>query len=198
MFAFPVSILLRNPLSPAFTVFSCSASYSKALLTFNPCPVNCCPSCHLSCLSPPSILSKELYPNTQCNIQSQLSFSSFCEPIIISLTVLAEHPVHRCSPFILSWVSSPSYPVLSLRTYFLYFVMVAMTSHNSYCHCHLLQQKEVPSVHLQQSFWLSCRLSCAFLMSWMSCLCLNHQSCPALSVFTYFPVFPILPLCLTE
>jgi hypothetical protein len=52
--------------------------------------------------------------------------------------------------------------VLSLRTYFLYFVLVAMTSHNNYCHCHLLQQKEVPSVQLQQSFWLSCRLSWAF------------------------------------
>ena len=30
-------------------------------------------------------------------------------------------------------------------------------------------------------------------MSWMSCLCLNHQSCPALSVFTYFPFFPTPP-----
>jgi hypothetical protein len=91
-----------------------------------------------------------------------LTFSGCWEPIIISLTVLAEHPVHRCCPVILSWVSCPSYPVLSLRTFFLYFVLVAMTSHNNYCHCHLLQQKEVPSVQLQQSFWLSCRLSWAF------------------------------------
>jgi hypothetical protein len=158
MFVFSVSILLNNPLSPAITIFSCSASYSKVLLTFNPCPVHCCPSCRLSCLSPQSILSKGLYPNTQCNIQSQLSFSSFCEPILISLTVFAKHPVHRCCPVILS---CPSYPVLSLRTYFCIFSWlqwpVIMTIVIVICY-----KKEVPSVQLQQSFWLSCRLSWAF------------------------------------
>ena len=129
LYSIAISISNSCPSVSAKVLLSCSVishHYSILLLGillkgssyFNPCPVHCCPSCRLSCLSPQSILSKDLYPNTQCNIQSQLSFSSFCEPIIISLTVFAKHPVHRCCPVILS---CPSYPVLSLHTYFCIF-----------------------------------------------------------------------------
>ena len=42
--------------------------------------------------------------------------------------------------------SCPSYLVMSLCTYFFYFVLVDTTSPNNCCHIHLLQQKKVPSV----------------------------------------------------
>jgi hypothetical protein len=94
--------LLSNPPFPANIVLFCSASFSRLFLTFNPCPVRpvSCPVCH-----PWSILSKELCPNTHWNIQSWLTFFSFCEPIIIFQAVLAEHPVQE----VLSW-----YPVLGI------------------------------------------------------------------------------------
>jgi hypothetical protein len=123
---------------------SCSASYpillSIPVLSLAVCPVSCCPSCLLlsvkslavrpvSCpvCHPWSILSKKLYPYIQCIIQSWLTFSSFREPIIISLDILAECPVQEvlsCYPVlgILSLVSCAGPAHL-----FFYFVVVALT-----------------------------------------------------------------------
>jgi hypothetical protein len=134
-----LSILLSN--SHAITVLSCSSSYSQALLTFNPCPVSCCLSCLLlSVLSPDLSVTPYLF----CQMNSIQTYKAIYSPdcdsqvflnsIIISLIVLAERLV---------LLSCPGYPVLSILCcpahLFFYFVLFAMTSHNTYCLFHLLR-----------------------------------------------------------
>jgi hypothetical protein len=49
--AFPVSIFMNNFYTPLHCLYSLPGTLLKGLLTFNTCPVPCCPSCLLSCLS---------------------------------------------------------------------------------------------------------------------------------------------------
>jgi hypothetical protein len=73
------------------------------VLSLAVCPVSCCPSCLLlPVLSPVLSVTPDLFClrnsiQTYCTIQIQswLSFSNFREPIIISLSVLAERPVQE-------------------------------------------------------------------------------------------------------
>jgi hypothetical protein len=58
----------EQPLHSLHCLYSLPGTLLKGLLTFNPYPVPCCPSCLLSCLSQLIYSAKELYPNTQFNI----------------------------------------------------------------------------------------------------------------------------------
>jgi hypothetical protein len=77
--AFPVSIFLNNLYTPLHSDYCLPGILLKGLLTFNPCPVPCCPSCLLSCLSQLIYSAKELYPNTQFNIIVQVFIFEFCK-----------------------------------------------------------------------------------------------------------------------
>ena len=83
LFAFPVSIFLSNPLSPAITALSCSASYSILLsipvLSLAVCPVSCCPSCLLlSVLSPVLSVTPDLFCLRNCIQTYNTKYSSGC------------------------------------------------------------------------------------------------------------------------
>jgi hypothetical protein len=80
--AFPVSIFLDNLYTPLHCHFCLPGILLIGLLTFNPCPVPCCPSCLLSCLSQLIYSAKELYPNTQFNIKVLVFIFEFCKLII--------------------------------------------------------------------------------------------------------------------
>jgi hypothetical protein len=80
--AFPVSIFLNHLYTPLNCHYCLPGILLKGLLTFNPCPVPCCPSCLLSCLSQLIYSAKELYPNTQFNIIGLVFIFEFCKLII--------------------------------------------------------------------------------------------------------------------
>jgi hypothetical protein len=73
----------EQPLHSLHCLYSLPGTLLKGLLTFNPYPVPCCPSCLLSCLSQLIYSAKELYPNTRCNIIVLVFIFEFCKLILL-------------------------------------------------------------------------------------------------------------------
>jgi hypothetical protein len=176
---------MNNFYTPLHCLYSLPGTLLKGLLTFNTCPVPCCPSCLLSCLSQLIYSAKELYPNTQFNIIVLVFIFEFCKLII---TYVIDCP--RGSVLSILFILSGC-PVLGILCYTCALLLsflswFAMTSHNT-CLSHLLQEKE------RSSF---CPIT-AVLMAVLSfvldildvldvLLCLLYHICPALPVLACF------------
>ena len=172
--AFPVSIFLNNLYTPLHCHYCLPGILLKGLLTFNPCPVPCCPSCLLSCLSQLIYSAKELYPNTQFNIIVLVFIFEFWKLIITCvIDCFSWTYCPRGSVLIVLFILSGC-PVLGILCYTCALLLsflswFPMTSHNT-CLTHLPQERSFLSNHSRP---YGCPVICS-----------RHSRCPGCPVMS--------------
>ena len=195
--AFPVSIFMNNFYTPLHCLYSLPGTLLKGLLTFNPCPVPCSPSCLLSCLSQLIYSAKELYPNTQFNIIVLVFIFEFCKLIItfvidcFSWTYCPRGSVLSVL-FILSGcpvLGILCYTCALLLSFLSWFAMTVII------HVLLISYKKKRSFLSNHSRPYGCLSFVLDILDVLDVLlCLLYHICPALPVLACFPFLQMLSI----